>query len=235
MTGFRTSPVHVRLVECHARFATVLGMPAAVEIGTADAQRVAVAAVVDVSCLDRTGLKGPGAAAWLAERGIPVPGQPNRWCASGEDGLVARLARTEFLLEGAGSSPLVPLARAGLRAGIEGVYPVLRQDCALLLAGERVPELLAQTCNVDLSGQDEAQAVVTLTQMVGVSVTILRQRLAGRAVWRVWCDYANGPYLWETLAGIAEELGGGPAGIAAAWPALGADGTVATTTGGQGR
>jgi sarcosine oxidase subunit gamma len=53
-----------------------------------------------------------------------------------------------------------------------------------------------------------------------VSVTVLRHSLSGAPAWRVWCDYTAGTYLWETLVGIAEELGGGAAGITAAWPAL---------------
>lgn len=220
MNPLRSSPVHFALTARHARFATVLGMPAAVQVSDADAARAAAAGVIDVSCLERIGLKGPRAAEWLAERRVPVPAQPNQWCATSRDELVARLARSEFLVEGGPGGVAVPALREELRAGLDGVYPVWRQDCALMLTGSRIPELLVQTCNVDFAAQAMGEPVVTLTQMVGVSVTVLRHSLSGALAWRVWCDYTAGAYLWETLVGIAEELGGGPAGIGAAWPAL---------------
>ena len=220
MSPLRSSPLHAALTARQARFATLLGMPVAVQVSDADQARAATAGVIDVSCLDRVGLKGPRAAEWLAERGVPVPAQPNQWCATSRDELVARLARSEFLIEGGPGGMSVPALRAELRAGLDGVYPVWRQDCALMLTGSRIPELLVQTCNVDFAAQPVAEPAVTLAQMVGVSVTVLRHSLSGAPAWRVWCDYTAGTYLWETLVGIAEELGGGAAGITAAWPAL---------------
>jgi sarcosine oxidase subunit gamma len=220
MNPLRSSPLHTALTARQARFAVVLGMPAAVQVSDSDAAHAATAGVIDVSCLERVGLKGPRAAQWLAERGVPVPPHPNLWCATPRQELVARLGRSEFLIEGGPGGVLVPGLRAELRAGLDGVYPVWRQDCALMLTGSRIPELLVQTCNVDFAAQPVGEPVVTLTQMVGLSVTVLRHSLSGAAAWRVWCDYTAGAYLWETLVGIAEELGGGPAGITAAWPAL---------------
>lgn len=169
--------------------------------------------ICDLSALVRAGLKGPGAEAWLAARNVPVPAAANSWSRAG-GGLVARLARTEFLIEDGFGDITAARLRSELQPGEPGVYPVVRQDCALAIAGPAVHELLVQTCNVDFASQSVAEPIVTLTQMVGVSVTVLRDDRGAVPCYRVWCDGTMGPYFWETLTGIAEELGGGPVGIA---------------------
>jgi sarcosine oxidase subunit gamma len=197
----------------------VFGMPLAAALHGDAPSRSATLGVCDLSALLRVGVKGPGAAEWLAARGVPVPDQPNTWRAIDGGGLVARLARTEFLVEDGFEESTAARLALELRPGaVRGVYPVPRQDCALALTGVQVNDLLVQTCNVDFSAQDPAARIVTLTQMVGVSITALYQSLGGTACWRLWCDGTSGPYLWETLIGIAGELGGGPAGFRSAFP-----------------
>jgi glycine cleavage system aminomethyltransferase T len=73
-----------------------------------------------------------------------------------------------------------PLAAA---PGGPGVYPVLRQDAALIV-GSRLDELLRQTCNVNFRPLDPAARPVVLTSMVGVGVTAIpevRNGLPARA------------------------------------------------------
>ncbi len=193
-------------------------MPLAAKLRDDRPDRSAKLGICDLSALPRIGLKGPGAADWLSARGVTVPGQPNTWSALEGGGAVARLARTEFLVEDGFSGKTVARLAPDLMPGSPGVYPVPRQDCALALTGELVNELLVQTCNVDFTAQTRDARVVTLTLMVGVSVTVLQQRLAGTDCWRLWCDGTSGPYLWETLTGIAAELGGGAVGFASAFP-----------------
>ncbi|MFN7276704.1 MAG: hypothetical protein ACK5VP_02795 [Betaproteobacteria bacterium] len=213
----RASPLRHVLAPLHPRLEVLHGMPVALHLRDEQPGWAGVLGVCDLSFLPRMGLKGPGAAAWLAERDIPVPAVPNRWEPLPGGGLVARLARSEFLVEdGFPGGPVTGLA-AQLQVG-PGVYPVPRQDCALALTGSALTELLVQTCNVDFVAQDAAARVVTLTSMVGVSVTVLRLPADGRHVVRLWCDGTMGPYLWETHTGIAGELGGGPVGLDSAFP-----------------
>lgn len=193
-------------------------MPLASKLRDDRPDRSAKLGICDLSALPRIGLKGPGAADWLSARGVPVPDQPNTWSVLEGGGVVARLARTEFLVEDGFSGKTVARLAPDLKPGSPGVYPVPRQDCALALTGELVNELLVQTCNVDFTARTRDARVVTLTLMVGVSVTVLQQRLAGTDCWRLWCDGTSGPYLWETLTGIAAELGGGAVGFASAFP-----------------
>jgi sarcosine oxidase subunit gamma len=161
--------------------------------------------MADLSDLARHGCKGPGAAQWLAALGLPVPDAPNTWLPLEDGGRIARLGLTEFLVEGSASR--LDAVMAAPRAA--GVYPVLRQDAALVLTGDRLDELLRQTCSVNFRPLDPADRPVVLTSMVGVAVTAIPERLAGRPALRLWCDGTYGHYLWETLLEIAIELGGG--------------------------
>lgn len=216
----RTSPIAHALTARRAQFAPYRGMSCAVMVTEEDAARADAAGICDLSALERCGLKGAGAADWLQANGIVVSAGANTFAPLPGGGLVARLARAEFLVEDGPDDRVVSRLRPLLRAGLPRVTPVLRQDCALALVGTRIPELLVQTCNVDFAALPPDAPAVTLTQMVGVSVTVVRREVGGRAAVRVWCDYTSGPYLWETLTGIAEELGGGAVGAAAVWPRL---------------
>ena len=152
----------------------------------------------DVSRTPRAGVKGPGAASWLAALGLPVPQLPNTWLPI-EGGLVLRLGLTEFLVEGPQSAALAaPLA--------PGVYPVLRQDTALVLCGERLGDLLLETCSVDFGALDLSSYPVVLTTMVGVVTTVLPYQDKGIPCCRLWCDCTYGAWFAGTLAGVAAEL-----------------------------
>jgi sarcosine oxidase subunit gamma len=154
--------------------------------------------IADVSRMARAGVKGPGAAAWLAALGLPVPASPNTWLPF-EDGLIARLGLTEFLVEGTGSGRLsAPLAH--------GVYPVLRQDTALVLKGERLNDLLLEICSVDFQALNPAAHPVALTSMAGVAVVAVPDAENGTPSIRLWCDSTWGAWFAETLGSVASEL-----------------------------
>lgn len=148
----------------------------------------------DVSKTPRAGVKGPGAADWLRQLGLPVPDAPNTWLPLA-DGLIARLGNTEFLVEGPESATLAaPIAH--------GVYPVLRQDTALVLNGARLNDLLLETCSVNFLAIDPSARPVLLTSIVGVGVTAIP---AGDEL-RLWCDSTYGEWFLDTLRAVAAEL-----------------------------
>ena len=97
--------------------------------------------LADLSALRRAGLKGPGAADCCTLTAVPVPSRPNAWSPLDGDGLVARLGRSEFLVEDGPRGDFALTVQAELGAGVSGVYPVLRQDAALLVRGDAVREL----------------------------------------------------------------------------------------------
>ena len=152
----------------------------------------------DVSRTPTAGVKGPGAAAWLASLDVPVPRAPNSWLPL-PGGLIARLGHSEFLVEGPESAKLAAQLT-------HGVYPVLRQDTALVLHGARLNELLLETCSVDFRALDLATRPVVLTSMVGVGITAIPGEEAGMPCCRIWCDGTYGEWFIETLTGVAAEL-----------------------------
>lgn len=164
--------------------------------------------VVPVTLLDqswqpRFGCKGPQAAAWLANQGVPIPALPNTACEgiAGYD-RVLRLGQTEFLIE-ADAARIQWLASSPRQPG---VYPVLRQDTCIAISGTALNALLLQTCNVNFLAIDTSVMPVVLTSMAGVTVVIRPNLYAGVPQCLIWCDGTFGLYLWETLQAVANEL-----------------------------
>lgn len=211
-TLIRTSPLHDRLTALEPEWSAVNDMRIVLRIPGDEAAKLTAVAIADLSCLNRTGLKGPLAAQWLQSQGIAVPAQPNTWTPLPEGGVIARLARTEFFIEDGAAGDMVSRVNAALKTGVAGVYPVIRQDAEIVLAGNRVNELLVQTCNVNFTGFGAEERVAVMTSMVGVGVLAIRQDYRRLPGYRIWCDATYAPYLWETLLGIAGEIGGGAIG-----------------------
>jgi sarcosine oxidase subunit gamma len=193
------------------RWATLDSMQVAAAFGDAEAARLTAAGIGDLSFRRRTGVKGRNARQWLDALGVATPERPNHWLALPCGSLVARLGDTEYALVAGNDAQTV--TRVATAAPTPGVYPVPRFDADLLLAGRRVPELLAQTCAFDFGGLDAATPALVMTSMVGVGVTVLALPGADGPRWRLWCDGTYGGYLWRTLTGIAGELGGGAVGL----------------------
>lgn len=212
----RRSPLHDVLASEHPRWEVVHGMHAALRLPGDDVD--APIMLADASCLLRLGLKGPQAEAWLHARGVSVP-EVNSWTRTPAGAIVARLARSEFFVEDAPGGAALARWREDLEPG-PGVYPVLRQEAAIALAGERLSELLVQTCNVNFAAWAPDAPVVVMTSMVGVSVLVLWHRQGALLLYRIWCDATYGPYLCETLLGVAREEGGRMVGLAKLFPDL---------------
>jgi len=188
------------------------GEPAAKDCGLA---------LSDLSGLRRYGLKGPAAAGWLSAKGVPLPPAPNRWLPLPGGGLIARLGGSEFLIEDGFEDGVVVELAAALGRGQAGVSPVLRQDAALLVAGNEARSLLAQTCAVDFAAFGFDERVVVMTSMTGVAVTVVKSLRGDVPHYRIWCDGSFGPYLWNTLLEIARELGGAAIGLASLFSEVG--------------
>jgi sarcosine oxidase subunit gamma len=171
------------------------------------AERLQAVGLCEMSLLEKLGVKGPDAAAWLAEQGLDVPAAVYASGPLEEGGLIVRLGVDEFLLEaGSPDRSLAPL-RDALPADSPQLLPVVREDATLLLCGTRASDLLAQSCGHDFSKCPSAQLVYT--RVAGVSCGILPQQIVGRSVYRLWLDPSFAIYLWEVLGEIARELGGG--------------------------
>jgi len=213
MNYLRTSALREAFAFLEPAWGESHGMQTALRVGGEGPAGIESLALADLSCLPRLGLKGPSAAQWLTAQGLAIPHEANTWTALGEGGVIARLGRSEFFLEdGAGT---VARLRAALGTGADGVYPVIRQDCGIFLAGPRSNELLLQTCNVNFGDLDPARGIAVMTQMIGVGVLVIRMNLRQLPCYRIWCDPTFAQYFWETLLEIAAELGGGAIGTEA--------------------
>jgi sarcosine oxidase subunit gamma len=154
--------------------------------------------------LARIGLKGPNAAAWLGQQGIPLPERANTWCTTGDDeqDICVRLGASEFLLERADGNALRKL-QGEIAAHIPGVYPVLREDCAFVIAGDAADDVLAQMCNVNFAALRAEAREAVMTLMIGVAVTVVPQGNAAQRRYRLWCDPTFGDYVWSSLNEVA--------------------------------
>jgi sarcosine oxidase, subunit gamma len=213
----KSSPVASQLSKLKSEMRPIAGTVTAAAIADG-APAVQTIGIVDLSCLPRFGVKGPRAAAALEALGLALPPEPNRWAELESGGIVARLGRSEFLLEDGIVGGSVRRVHEALADGASGVYPVPRQDLALALVGSQVPALWEQTCSFDLRELDATPGLVVMTTMIGVSITVVRADCGSRTGVRLWCDGTFGPYFFETLLEIAEALQGGAAGICDLFP-----------------
>jgi sarcosine oxidase gamma subunit len=166
---------------------------------------------------ERVGCKGPSAEAWLASHGVHVPGGANRYNVNSAGVLAARLATSEFLIEATAgaSNPVVEPIRTSLEHADypSGVYPVLRQDFVLEIAGPAAQDLFLQTCAVDLvpvaRESTASEGPVVMTSMIGVSVVLTCRQSSQGPRFTVWSDPSYSTYFHSQLRAIATDIGGG--------------------------
>ncbi|HEY9698882.1 MAG TPA: hypothetical protein V6D10_16575 [Trichocoleus sp.] len=173
--------------------------------------------IADLSFLTRFGVKGANAAEWLTQQGLPIPARPNTWNWLPDGGIIARLGLTEFLLEDGVNCAIAPRLATIAQSPPARVYPVLRQDLALGLVGDRLHDLLRQTCSFNFSACLLGDRPVILTTMIGVAVTVIPGERNGQPFYRIWCDGTFGNYFWQTLIEIANSLEGGAIGAELLW------------------
>lgn len=209
----RTSPVHEQLVGLRPQWGSVSEMPVAIAIGDAAAESVTAAklGLCDVSALPRVTLKGPMVADLLARHDIAVPERIYDYRSLGDGALIVRTGGSELFIEDScHAAGLVDRLRAALAAPTAGVLPVWRQDVSLLLFGSEAVSVLAEVCSFNFRDAGEK---FLMTQLAGVSCSVLRRQWNGLSAYQIWADGTYGPYLWETLLGIVREAGGDAVGI----------------------
>ncbi len=160
--------------------------------------------ITDVSELMRYGVKGPQAANWLAKHEVVIPAKPNAWVLN-KNAIVMRLGISEFLIEDQkGGETCSKLAADTLR--VAGVYKAPRVDASYMLAGSEVHNLLSEICTLDLSESALQENDVIMTQVAGISATVLRQNINNEMVYRLWCDGTYGVYMKHILLEIGAEI-----------------------------
>jgi sarcosine oxidase gamma subunit len=211
----RSSPVPI-LSRAVVRKAVMHGMSVPIEL-EADARRSELPVMItDASCLPRVGVKGPNAEAWLTSQGLQLPAS-NHW--RHHDQLrIARLGRNEFLLEAASHRSQVAQLQAAL-APAAGLYPVLRQDAVIWLAGPAAASVLRQLATFDFTRLPAEDDSVLLTQLGGISAALLWQPAPADRCYSIYCDASYGSYLWTTLLALVAAEGGAAVSFDALAPA----------------
>ncbi len=162
-------------------------------------------AITDISHLTRFGIKGPQTAAWLAQHGVEAPVIPNSWQIASDTSLVLRLGMSEFLIEDSEQSNVCSHLLKASKSRSLGVYPVPRFDAAFIISGDEATELFSEICMLNLC-EDQGQQALYITQVAGISATLVRQIVEDKAIFRLWCDGTYHHYMHTTLTTIAKNL-----------------------------
>lgn len=212
--AIRQSPVYHALAHRRPEWGEINSMPVALSFKRSrEDELFKRVALCDLSALERFGVTGPNAAGWLQQQGCEVPEGINTWSGLQNGGHAARLGTSEFFIEDAPEGSMVRELKSSLSSGTDGVRPIVRQDAAFALTGERTREVMLQVCGINFDSADYDDHPVFMTRVAGVTAIVVPQTLGGTPVFRIWCDHPFGMYLWEELSAIVEEFGGEPIGV----------------------
>lgn len=154
------------------------------------------------SCTTKVGVKGPRAASFLESQGVQLPTELYATAAYGVEGLVAKLAEQEFILETTAKDRVFDPLENGLSEAPAGLLRVEHQEATFLLCGRRANEVMSQVCAIDMSQVHPGTLV--LTRAAVTSCAILREPWPEVLAYRIWVDASLAEYLWETLSTIIE-------------------------------
>ena len=160
----------------------------------------------NLSSLKRFGMKGPNAEDWLVRQGVAVPPSPNTWLNTRDGQLILRLGTSEFLLEDTLDGTNYAELYQRSQQQIEGAYYVARADASFSISGAAALNLLSELCTLDLRSSVMAGNKVVMTQIAGVSATVVLLSLNEVPVYRIWCDGTYGEFVSDILQEIATEL-----------------------------
>lgn len=203
----RRSFVYPRLVAAGATFRDIGDAALAVDFP----ESAPPLGLADLSPLPRTGVKGPGALAWLAEQGWPIPAANNQALITDDGHISARLSNAEILLLGPVSGDAEKIA--GLEAAIPGagVWSAPRRDshCWLRLQGEAGVDCLQKLCGVDLRAHQFPMGSVAQTSVARLNTVLIRDE---DNAFHLLADSASAVWFWDALLDAMAEFDGAPVG-----------------------
>lgn len=172
-------------------------------------------ALIDLSPLMRTGIKGPRARAYLEERAWPVPETNNAAVRNDAGALVLRLGDNELVILSDPTGDEGPVR--ALDAGIPGAgaWHVPRRDshCWFLLHGDPAVDCLAKLCGVDLRPSAFAPGSIAQTSVARLNAIVCRDPAIPAPAFHLLADSASALWFHDALLDAMHEFGGGPAGL----------------------
>ncbi|MGQ0658146.1 MAG: hypothetical protein ACT4NU_08650 [Chromatiales bacterium] len=222
----RRSFVYRKLLQLGAQFAEMNGAAIAQAFGNsaAETEQARKLALCDLSPLAHSGLKGPGAAEWLATQGVAVPPAVNRATQQTDGALVARIGTNDLMVlsdlsgqstlparldEAWMTEPVPPDAPRG--------FPVPRQDgfCWFAVTGKHADAMLAKLCGVDLRPHKFQVGEIAQTSVARLSAVVIRNDLNATLAYYLFADSASAEYWWDCLIDAIQEFSGTPVGLKA--------------------
>ena len=217
----RRSFLYRELVAAGARFEEIAGAACAIDLGNPEAELATARAlaICDLSTLDRSGYKGPGALDWLRAQGVRI-GDDDNVATRQEDGtLVARIAPTEALILGDlfGGGPSATLAAAWSLDTVPGTYKVARATANAWIAvtGEHGAAMWSKICGVDLRPAKFADGAIAQTSIARLNGILIRADLGTTLSYHLLADSAAASYMWRSILDAMDEFAGRPVGLAA--------------------
>jgi len=173
-------------------------------------------ALLDLSELSRTGLRGKNTETVLTQGNLPFPVRPNQINMLANGAVVARLGSTEcWILD----NPLLTTTCIDqLDARVTSAadcYPVYCQHTHawFALSGQYMPVLMAKVCGVDLRQDVFPIGSVVQTSLARVSAVIIHHRIGQTPVFSILSDSSLAEYLWYALLDAMQEFQGKAVGL----------------------
>lgn len=165
--------------------------------------------MLDASCYSRVGFRGKNAESFLVSQGVSIPATPNESLMHDGKLVVLRLSKTEFWLVDVTNSQgsLIELLELAAQ-GEQGVYRLYCQHshACIELQGERLSQILAKLCAVDMSSVAFPLGGIAQTSVARVNAIVTRQRIENRDSFFIFSDISSSQYLWEAIADACAEF-----------------------------
>ncbi len=173
-------------------------------------------ALVDLSTLPRSGMKGSHLPKWIDSNDYGVGEDSNRAYEQRDGVLIARLSPGELLLLSSPTNPSISALTTAPNANYR-CYPVRRQDSHywFSLTGARCPEMFAKLCAVDLSPDAFDNHSVAQTSVAKTSAIILRHDIKDMLCYYLLGDSSTMLYMWTCLVDAMKEFDGQTLGLRA--------------------
>ena len=154
--------------------------------------------LVDLTDLPRVGFRGAHSAEYLTARGFSLPQAPNRAVTQDDGSHVARLSQTEYFILGSMRDKGERIAGEEARWELDhsANYLLPRQDSHawLQLSGERIAEVMAKLCGVDLRPKAFGPGAVAQTSAARINVIVINVSGEDQPTFHILFDRASLEY-----------------------------------------
>ncbi len=170
-----------------------------------EAHQSGEAALFDNSLWSKFAVKGPSAAEWLRDQGVPIPDRTYDTNRPSAGDLVVRTGGDEFVIQSEREKGLADRIQEAY-AGGDGAWPYPHEAATFVLSGPHAPGVLLQTCSVNFASEPIDRIVYT--RVAGVSCAILPEPRETKTTYRLWVPASYATYLAEVLLEIIVDLAG---------------------------